>query len=85
MPETPETDGGIGPKLTKFTVLCRRDAYSDYVAEVEAETAEDAAILAKEDHNAYRWEATGVAEFDDAVYFTLDEDGAEIETTEVRN
>jgi hypothetical protein len=85
MPDTPEAEGETGPQLTRFTVLCRRDAYSDYVAEVEAETAEDAAILAKEDHNAYKWEAAGVAEFDDAVYFTLDKDGAEMETTEVRN
>lgn len=64
-----------------FTVLCRIDAYADYEAEVEADTAEEAAQLAEDSHGDYKWESAGVAEFDDRIYVTLDEDGNEIEDT----
>ncbi len=68
--------------MPKFTVLRRQDAYVDYTAEVEAETAEDAAWIANESFDRFRWEKQGVAEFDAALFVTLDEDGEEIEGTE---
>jgi hypothetical protein len=67
-----------------FEVLCRIDAYTDYVAVVEAESAVEAAELASDDHGAYQWEHRSVQEFDDRLYVTLDKGGCEIEGTEVR-
>jgi hypothetical protein len=69
--------------MPTFTVLCRIDAYADYVAEVEAESAEDAAALAREKHGDYKWEHDQTAEFDARFYVTLDADGDEIEATHV--
>jgi len=65
-----------------FNVLCRIDAFADYVAEVEADNAEDAAELASESHNDYTWVHQGTAEFDDRTYITLDANGDEIESTQ---
>jgi hypothetical protein len=67
----------------QFEVLCRVDAYADYVAVVEAGSAEEAAELASADHGAYRWENRGVAEFDDRLYVTLDAHGWEMDGTQV--
>jgi hypothetical protein len=64
-----------------FTVLCRIDAYADYVAEVEADNAAEAAELARENHGDYKWEYDQTAEFDDRLYVTLNDDGDEIEGT----
>jgi len=64
-----------------FTVLCRIDAYADYVAEVEADDAEEAAMLARANHGDYNWEHDRTLEFDDRYYVTLDEDPAHIEGT----
>ncbi|MGH6986680.1 MAG: hypothetical protein ACRED9_07565 [Caulobacteraceae bacterium] len=64
-----------------FTVLCRHDAWSDYVAEVEAESVEEAARLAEENHHAYSWVREDTVEFDARLYYALDEDGLEIEET----
>jgi len=66
-----------------FEVLCRIDAYADYVSVIGAESAEEAAELAHEDHGAFRWEHRGVVEFDDRLYVALNKDGWEIEGTEV--
>jgi hypothetical protein len=66
-----------------FTVLCRIDAFADYVAEVEAETPEEAARLAEANHSDYKWEHDQTAEFDARVYYTLDAQGREIERTMV--
>jgi len=66
-----------------FEVLCRVDAYADYVAVVEAETAEEAAELAYDDHGTLKWEHGGTCEFDARLYVALDADGGEIEGTEV--
>ena len=66
-----------------FKVLCRRDAFIDYVTEVEADDAEEAAQLARDDHDGYEWQREGDQEFEATVYITLDGDGLEIETTEV--
>ena len=49
------------------------------VAEVEADSAEDAAALARENHGDYKWEHDQTAEFDARFYVTLDADGDEIE------
>jgi len=66
-----------------FEVLCRIDAFADYVAEVEAEDAEEAAALANDNHGDYRWEHRFTQEFDARLYVTLDETGNEIEETQV--
>jgi hypothetical protein len=68
-----------------FEVLCRIDAYADYVAEVEAASAEEAAELASWGHGSYRWESSGTQECDARLYVTLDANGSEIEATEVRD
>lgn len=64
-----------------FTVLSRVDAYVDYVAEVEADSAEEAADLAYYGDASVRWEQCGVTEFDARRVVTLDDDGEEIEDT----
>jgi hypothetical protein len=69
--------------MPTFKVLCRIDAFADYVAEVEADNAEEAAELAQDNHNDYRWEYEQTAEFDDRTYVTLDPNGDEIEATQV--
>lgn len=67
--------------MPTFTVLCRIDAYADYVAEVEADSAEEAAELAEDNHGDYSWEHSQTVEFDDRFYVTLDGDGDEVEAT----
>jgi hypothetical protein len=69
--------------MPTFQVLCRIDAYADYVAEVDADSADQAAALASDEHNTFTWKPDGVAEFDARVYFTLAPDGSEIERTKV--
>jgi hypothetical protein len=69
--------------MPTFTVLCRIDAYADYVGEVEADNAEEAAELARENHGDYKWEYDQTAEFDDRYYVTLDEQQEPIEATRV--
>jgi hypothetical protein len=71
------------PSLSRFSVLCRIDAYADYVAVVEADSPEDAAQLAADEPEAYRWEYQQTAEFDARLYVTLDDNGDEIDATEV--
>lgn len=63
-----------------FQVLCRVDAFIDYVAEVEADDAEEAAYLAKEGASL-AWERQGEVEFDARLYMTLDENGEPMEST----
>ncbi|MEO8813105.1 MAG: hypothetical protein ABI376_09375 [Caulobacteraceae bacterium] len=64
-----------------FTVLRRVDAYVDSIAEVEADDAEEAALMAKEAEDDYSWEEWGPVEFDARGYVTLDAKGNEIEAT----
>ena len=66
-----------------FTVLCRIDAYADYVTEVVAGDAESAAFLARENHGDYVWRVDGVHEFDARLYVTLNDDGREMEETQI--
>ena len=68
--------------MPKFTVLCRIDAFADYVAEVEADSHAEAAQLAEDNHSAYKWEYDSTHEFDARIYVTLDADGNEIESTQ---
>ena len=69
--------------MAKFNVLCRVDAYVDYVAEVEADDAAEAAQLANHDLSGhYKWEERGTQEFDARLYITLDENGEEIDGTQ---
>jgi hypothetical protein len=70
--------------LPTFTVLCRIAAYADYVAEVEADSAEEAAQVAEDNHEDYTWEHRQTAEFDDRFYVTLDANGDEIESSDTR-
>jgi hypothetical protein len=69
--------------MPKFNVLCRIDAYADYVAVVVAPNATQAAELAQDNHGRYNWQYHQTAEFDDRLYVTLDKDGDEIEGTQV--
>jgi hypothetical protein len=67
--------------MPKFTVVRRVDAFVDYLAEVEAETAEEAADLAVENEEKYDWAVDGTYEFEDKLFVTLDADGNEIPET----
>ena len=66
--------------MARFQVLSRVDAYLDYLAEVEAEDANEAAILAYEGEGVV-WTLQGVTEFDARRVVTLGADGEEIEAT----
>jgi len=68
--------------MPKYEVLCRRDAFVDYVAEIEADTPEEASKLANSPFSDLEWEERGIVEFDAALFVTLDADGNEIEGTE---
>ena len=66
-----------------FTVLCQRDAYAVYSAEVSAKSAEEAALIAERNHDRQSWSLEPeIVEFDACLYVTLDEDGNEIAGTE---
>jgi hypothetical protein len=69
--------------MPKFNVLCRVDAFVDYVAEVEADDAQEAALLAQENSETYTWAKQGDQEFDARLYVALTPDGDEIESTQV--
>ncbi|MDQ2860762.1 MAG: DUF1778 domain-containing protein [Pseudomonadota bacterium] len=64
-------------------VLCRIDAFADYVAEVEADDAEEAVELARDNHADYTWAHSFTQEFDARLYVALDANGNEIEPTQV--
>ncbi|HEY3800375.1 MAG TPA: hypothetical protein VGL58_18650 [Caulobacteraceae bacterium] len=64
-----------------FSVLCRVDAYADYVADVDAESAEAAATLARERHDDYKWVHDQTLEFDARYYVALDDEQTPIEAT----
>jgi hypothetical protein len=66
-----------------FTVLRRVDASVDYVADIEADTPEEAAELASDDESGYQWTEQGPVEFDDRLFVTLDKDGDPIDETQV--
>ena len=68
--------------MPKFTVECRKDAFIDYVAEVQADSAAYAAELAAENPADFKRTPYGEQEFEATVYVTLDRDGHEIAETE---
>jgi hypothetical protein len=67
--------------MPKFTVLCRQDAYIDYTASIDAASAEEAAQIARSAPSEQAWVRRGEAQFDAALYVTLDDDGEEIADT----
>ena len=67
--------------MPKFKVMSRVDAFVDYVAEVEAESAEKAVELAYEGAPGGIWEEYGVVEFDARHVVALDDRGLPIENT----
>ncbi len=68
--------------MAKFKVLRRVDAFVDYVAEVEASSAEEAAQRAEDNEERYDWEKVDVQHFDARLFVTLDQDGNELEHTQ---
>ncbi|MFZ5669368.1 MAG: hypothetical protein ACOY4K_07725 [Pseudomonadota bacterium] len=64
-----------------FRIFCRRDAYVDYLAEVEADSAEEAVDIAHDGFQPIAWEERGVVEFDARRVVALGDDGDEIEAT----
>ena len=66
-----------------YKVLRLVDAWVDYVAEVDADSAEEAAELARENEEDFDWEEQGIREFDARGFLTLDANGNEIESTRV--
>lgn len=64
-----------------FSVLSRVDAYVVYVADVEADTAEEAVDLAYDGDPTVSWVKDQVIEFDARHVVALDDDGEEIEST----
>ncbi len=67
--------------MPKFYVLCQVDAYVRYEAEVEADDAEQAAQLACDRPEDYKWVGGDAQEFDARKYVTLTAEGDEIEET----
>ena len=67
--------------MPKFTVLSRKDAFVNYLAEVEAETPQAAVDLAYDGTLGINWEERGVVEFDAVHMVALDDEGQEIEST----
>lgn len=65
--------------MPKFTVLSRVDAYVDYTAEVEADTAEEAVDLVYENLVKVEWKHQGVVEFDAVRMSAIDADGNDID------
>lgn len=66
-----------------FTVRRRIDAYVDYVAQVDARDAREAARVAAEDEKVLDWQEEGPCEFEDRCFIALDAQGDELEHTEV--
>jgi hypothetical protein len=66
-----------------YTVRRRVDAYVCYVASIRARTARKAAEFASQDESAYSWQEEGTDEFDARLFITLDDEGHELEETEV--
>jgi hypothetical protein len=66
-------------KVSRFVVLSRVDAYVDYTAEVEAETAEEAVDLVYEGLVKVEWKQQGVVEFDALRMSAIDHNGDDID------
>ncbi|WBQ10223.1 hypothetical protein L2D01_00290 [Hyphomonadaceae bacterium ML37] len=64
-----------------FLVQSRVDAFVDYIAEIEADDADEAAQIAYDGGDGVVWRRQGVSEFDDRRVVTLGVHGEEIEAT----
>jgi len=67
--------------MGRFLVLSRVDAFVDYMAEIEADDADEAAQIAADGGEDVVWKRQGVTEFDSRRVVTLDVDGEEMEAT----
>lgn len=67
--------------MPTFTILSRVDAYVDYIAEVEADSAGDAVDLAYESDPSVVWQEQGVVEFNARHVVALNDAGEEISST----
>ena len=67
--------------MGRFLVQSRVDAFVDYIAEIEADDADEAARIAYDGGEGVVWTRQGVSEFDDRRVVTLGVDGEEIEAT----
>jgi hypothetical protein len=65
--------------MPRFTIISLVDAYVEYEAEVEADTAEEAVDLAYDGHPSVDWRQSGVLEFDARRVYAADEDGEPID------
>jgi hypothetical protein len=68
--------------MARFQVLRRVDAFVDYVAEIEADSADEAAAKADQNEERYHWAKRGIAQFDSRLFVTLDDSGIEIDSTQ---
>ena len=69
--------------MLAFKVRRRVDAYVDYVTTVTASTAQEAAQIAADNEWDLEWQEEGPCEFDARLFIALDDDGCEIDGTEV--
>ena len=71
--------------MPKFNILCRVDAFVDYVAEIDADNAEEAARLAQKGPDCYDWVKKDFEEFPARLYVALTPSGDPIENTQIGN
>lgn len=67
--------------MPRFKVLSRVDAFVDYIAEIEAESADQATELAYQGAPGIIWNEWGTVEFDARHMVALDDNGNEIESS----
>ena len=67
--------------MGRFVVLSRVDALVDYITEVEADDAQEAADIAYEGGEGVHWKPAGITETDVRRVVTLSVDGEEMEST----
>jgi hypothetical protein len=66
-----------------FIVRRRVDAFVDYVTNIEAATPDDAVWQARELESELSWKMEGPCEFDARQFLALDDDGTEIDGTQL--
>lgn len=64
--------------MTTFTVRRTVDAYVHYETNVEAETPEQAAALARKNESEYEWTDEDVCTYDARSFVAIDVDGREL-------
>lgn len=67
--------------MGRFVVLSRVDALVDYITEVDADDAQEAADIAYEGGDGIKWKPAGITETDVRRVVTLSVDGEEMEST----